>query len=48
VLLYVVEKDTDSANVPIVFKKGVYETKDNPKDPLKIAAPDANGSADDA
>jgi hypothetical protein len=48
VLLYVVEKDASSATVPIVFEKGVYETKDNLKDPLKIAAPEANGSADDA
>ena len=48
VLLYVVQKDAGSNNVPIVFVKGVYETKDNIKDPLKIAAPEANGSADDA
>ena len=49
VLLYVVDKDAAPKNVPIVFAKGVYETQNNSiKDPLKIAAPDADGSADDA
>ena len=48
VLLYVVEKDAALKNVPIVFVKGVYETKDNTKDPLKTAAPEDIGSADDA